>query len=274
MTMQVQAAGRVASEAVHAKVGLKVSATLPGAEARRVIAEDEALMSPSYTRGYPLVVKSGKGCRIEDVDGNEFLDFTAGIAVNSTGHCHPEVVEAVREQAGRLLHMSGTDFYYELMPKVAAKLVGDCADGGAAPGVFWQLGRRGGGVRAEAGAVSHGAAAGDQFSGELSWEDDGGAVADGVEGAAEAAVWAVCAGGDACAVSVCVPRVQRRARRPKRRLGWGVQGLSRRSCSRRRCRRRRWRRFLSSRFRGRVGILCRRMCFWRRFGGFAIGTGF
>jgi 4-aminobutyrate aminotransferase len=103
-------------------VGPKLGAHLPGAEARRVMAEDEALMSPSYTRGYPLVVKSGKGCRIEDVDGNEFLDFTAGIAVNSTGHCHPEVVEAVREQAGRLLHMSGTDFYYDLMPKVAGRL--------------------------------------------------------------------------------------------------------------------------------------------------------
>ena len=79
-------------------------------------------MSPSYTRGYPLVVKRGYGCRIEDVDGNEFLDFTAGIAVNSTGHCHPEVVKAIQEQAGTLLHMSGTDFYYDLMPKVAAKL--------------------------------------------------------------------------------------------------------------------------------------------------------
>ncbi len=122
MTTQVQSPGRVANDETHARVGPKLGAHLPGVEARRVIAEDEALMSPSYTRGYPLVVKSGRGCRIEDVDGNEFLDFTAGIAVNSTGHCHPEVVKAIQEQAGKLLHMSGTDFYYDLMPKVAGRL--------------------------------------------------------------------------------------------------------------------------------------------------------
>jgi 4-aminobutyrate aminotransferase len=79
-------------------------------------------MSPSYTRSYPLVVKSGRGCRIEDVDGNEFLDFTSGIAVTSTGHCHPEVVKAIQDQAARLIHMSGTDFYYDLMPQVADRL--------------------------------------------------------------------------------------------------------------------------------------------------------
>ncbi|GAC1643543.1 MAG: acetyl ornithine aminotransferase family protein [Acidobacteriaceae bacterium] len=79
-------------------------------------------MSPSYTRCYPLVVKRGYGCRIEDVDGNQFLDLTAGIAVNSTGHCHPEVVKAIQDQAAQLIHMSGTDFYYELMPEVAARL--------------------------------------------------------------------------------------------------------------------------------------------------------
>lgn len=94
----------------------------PGPNAARIIAEDDRFLSPSYTRSYPLVVKRGRGCRIEDVDGNSFLDFTAGIAVNSTGHCHPEVVAAVQRQAGELLHMSGTDFYYELMPQLAARL--------------------------------------------------------------------------------------------------------------------------------------------------------
>ncbi|NLI82965.1 MAG: acetyl ornithine aminotransferase family protein, partial [Deltaproteobacteria bacterium] len=68
--------------------------------------------SPSYTRIYPLVAESGDGVWVRDPDGNTFLDFTAGIAVCATGHCHPRVVEAIREQAGRLLHMSGTDFYY------------------------------------------------------------------------------------------------------------------------------------------------------------------
>ncbi len=107
---------------MHARFGPKFVGAVPGPRAKAVVAEDERYISPSYTRGYPLVVKRGFGCRIEDVDGNEFLDLTAGIAVTSTGHCHPEVVKAVQEQAAQLLHMSGTDFYYDLMPKVAARL--------------------------------------------------------------------------------------------------------------------------------------------------------
>jgi 4-aminobutyrate aminotransferase len=122
MSTLMQETARVASEEMHASVGPKLTGMVPGARGAKIIAEDDVYMSPSYTRGYPLVVKSGRGCRIEDVDGNEFLDFTAGIAVNSTGHCHPEVVKAIQEQAATLLHMSGTDFYYDLMPKVAAKL--------------------------------------------------------------------------------------------------------------------------------------------------------
>lgn len=97
-------------------------APVPGPNAQRIIAEDDRLLSPSYTRSYPLVVKRGRGCRIEDVDGNEFLDFTAGIAVTSTGHCHPEVVKAIQDQAAELIHMSGTDFYYEQMTALAARL--------------------------------------------------------------------------------------------------------------------------------------------------------
>ena len=77
-----------------------------------VIARDAQFVSPSYTRGYPLVAKSGRGAMVEDVDGNVFLDFAAGIAVVSTGHCHPRVVEAIQKQAAELIHMSGTDFYY------------------------------------------------------------------------------------------------------------------------------------------------------------------
>ena len=118
----MQLSMRLATPEDHARFGPKLTSTLPGPKARAIIAADEALMSPSYTRDYPLVVKRGFGCRIEDVDGNEFLDFTAGIAVNSTGHCHPEVVQAVQAQAAQLIHMSGTDFYYDLMPKVAARL--------------------------------------------------------------------------------------------------------------------------------------------------------
>ncbi len=95
---------------------------LPGPNAKRVLEADVKFMSPSYTRDYPLVAKRGRGAIVEDVDGNMFLDFAAGIAVCSTGHCHPKVVAAIQEQAADLIHMSGTDFYYENMPRFAEKL--------------------------------------------------------------------------------------------------------------------------------------------------------
>lgn len=100
----------------------KTRTSLPGPNAKRIIAADDRVISPSYTRSYPLVVKRGRGAIIEDVDGNEFLDFSAGIAVTSTGHCHPEVVAAIQQQAGELIHMSGTDFYYESMTLLAERL--------------------------------------------------------------------------------------------------------------------------------------------------------
>src|SRR4051812_29021158 len=95
---------------------------LPGPNAAALIARDAASISPSYTRGYPLVIARGSGCAVEDVDGNVFLDCAAGIAVNATGHSHPDVVRAVTEQAQRFLHISGTDFYYELQVQVAEAL--------------------------------------------------------------------------------------------------------------------------------------------------------
>ncbi|MCO6457381.1 MAG: acetyl ornithine aminotransferase family protein [Pirellulaceae bacterium] len=95
---------------------------LPGPRAREVIEADGRVTSPSYTRVYPLVAARGRGAMLEDVDGNRFLDFTAGIAVCSTGHCHPRVVRAITEQAGELLHMSGTDFYYQPQRQLAEKL--------------------------------------------------------------------------------------------------------------------------------------------------------
>ena len=101
---------------------MNIKTPLPGPNARRLITDDERYISASYTRSYPLVVARGRGAIIEDVDGNEFLDFSAGIAVASTGHCHPEVVAAIQKQAAELIHMSGTDFYYELMTELAARL--------------------------------------------------------------------------------------------------------------------------------------------------------
>jgi 4-aminobutyrate aminotransferase len=95
---------------------------LPGPNARELLARDAKYVSPSYTRVYPLVVERGSGCAIEDVDGNRFLDFTAGIAVTAAGHCHPEVVAAIQDQAAKLLHMSGTDFYYEPQIALAQRL--------------------------------------------------------------------------------------------------------------------------------------------------------
>src|SRR5690242_8733147 len=100
----------------------EIRTELPGPKAKKLIEADERFTSPSYTRVYPLAVASGSGATIEDVDGNRFLDFTAGIAVCSTGHCHPRVVQAVQNQASRLLHMSGTDFYYGPQAELARKL--------------------------------------------------------------------------------------------------------------------------------------------------------
>jgi 4-aminobutyrate aminotransferase len=95
---------------------------LPGPKAKQIVERDARVVSPSYTRDYPLVAKRGHGAVIEDVDGNSFLDFAAGIAVVSTGHCHPDVVAAIQKQAAELIHMSGTDFYYPNMVELAEKL--------------------------------------------------------------------------------------------------------------------------------------------------------
>ena len=107
---------------LHARYGPKLKTALPGPKARAAVEADDRLISPSYTRSYPLVAESGRGIRIRDVDGNEFLDFAAGIAVASTGHCHPEVVAAIQKQAAELIHISGTDFYNEPLTQLAERL--------------------------------------------------------------------------------------------------------------------------------------------------------
>src|SRR5215471_14219668 len=100
----------------------KLVTPLPGPKAKALIERDSRVISTSYTRCYPLVAERGEGAIIEDADGNQFLDFNAGIAVVATGHCHPRVVQAIQQQAARLIHMSGTDFYYEEMIALAEKL--------------------------------------------------------------------------------------------------------------------------------------------------------
>ncbi len=105
-----------------ARLEPRILGPLPGPKSAHWLERDEAVMSPSYTRVYPLVVRRAKGAMVEDMDGNLFLDFTAGIAVTNVGHSHPRVVAAIRRQAGRLVHMSGTDFYYTPQVKLAEKL--------------------------------------------------------------------------------------------------------------------------------------------------------
>src|ERR1700749_1563063 len=112
----------VRNSSIGAQYGPKLVTPLPGPNAKRIVEEDDRLISPSYTRSYPMVAKRGRGVRVEDVDGNEFLVLVAGIAVTSTGHCHPEVVAAIQKQAAELIHISGTDFYHEPLTDLAERL--------------------------------------------------------------------------------------------------------------------------------------------------------
>jgi 4-aminobutyrate aminotransferase len=100
----------------------EIKTSLPGPKAKAIIERDSKYVSPSYTRDYPFVIAHGEGAIVEDVDGNRFLDCAAGIAVNSTGVSHPEVVKAITEQAQKFIHMSGTDFYYEPQVRLAEEL--------------------------------------------------------------------------------------------------------------------------------------------------------
>ncbi len=94
---------------------------LPGPKARALVERDQAVISPSYPRGYPFVMDHGLGSEVWDVDGNRFLDFAAGIAVTSTGHSHPKVVKAIQEQAEKFIHIS-SDFYHQKWVELGEKL--------------------------------------------------------------------------------------------------------------------------------------------------------
>jgi 4-aminobutyrate aminotransferase len=95
---------------------------VPGPRAQEVLERDRATTSPSLPRAYPFVPRRGSGCVVEDVDGNRFLDLNAGIAVASTGHCHPTVVEAIQRQAAELLHYSASDFFLPIYSELTARL--------------------------------------------------------------------------------------------------------------------------------------------------------
>jgi 4-aminobutyrate aminotransferase len=100
----------------------KIVVTPPGPKARELVKKDERFISPSYVRFYPLVVESGEGCIVRDVDGNEYIDFNAGLACLNVGHNHPKVIEAIKKQCDRFLHYSNTDFYYSEVIALAEKL--------------------------------------------------------------------------------------------------------------------------------------------------------
>src|SRR6266571_4186141 len=101
----------------------EIRTPLPGPNAKKIIAADAEYVNPAYPRpDFKLVAESARGVWVEDVDGNTFLDCNAGVAVCSTGHCHPEVVKVIQDQAAQLIHMCGTDYYYRQMPELAQKL--------------------------------------------------------------------------------------------------------------------------------------------------------
>ena len=113
-----------------------IQAELPGPKARALIERDLRVVSQHYHRDYPLVVQEASGLVVTDLDGNRFLDFAAGIAVCATGHCHPDVVAAIRAQAGKLLHMCPTDFYTGPVVALAERLAA-VAPVGENPRVFF-----------------------------------------------------------------------------------------------------------------------------------------
>ena len=129
-----------------------------------------------------------RGIVVTDVDGNEFFDFSSGIAVTSTGHCHPEVVAAIQKQAAELIHMSGTDFYYESLVTLAERLSKIAPMPGPHKFYYGKLGHRGHRVCAQAGALSHQAAEHHRFLRRVSWTNHGRAFADCLEAPAAAAV--------------------------------------------------------------------------------------
>ncbi|MEE9151469.1 MAG: acetyl ornithine aminotransferase family protein [Thermoplasmata archaeon] len=107
-------------ECMQKKTRIKISP--PGPKARKIISEDKKFIA-TVTKTSPIAAKRAKGAIVEDVDGNIYLDFTSGVSVVNTGHCHPKIVEAVRRQAGELMHFAGTDFYYDVQNRLAETLV-------------------------------------------------------------------------------------------------------------------------------------------------------
>lgn len=115
--------------------GPEIKTALPGPRARKILDKDRRYVSPSYTRDVPFVMDRGRDVWVWDVDGNRFLDFTAGVAVTNVGHSHPEILRVIEEQTKKFVHMAGTDFYYALLADLSEKLA-KIAPGDAPKKVF------------------------------------------------------------------------------------------------------------------------------------------
>ena len=187
----------------------KLITSLPGPKARAIIERDKQVISPSYTRSYPLVAARGEGAIVEDPDGNRFLDFAAGIAVVATGHCHPKVVKAIQEQAAKLIHMSGTDFYYENMVALAEKLAALVPAWAcwkwSTTRLLWQFRDRSDRGGDQAGSLPHRAGPVRGVPGRVPWENHGLAGADGEQERAAKGVLSGDAGRASRAVRLLLP---------------------------------------------------------------------
>ncbi|MCK4300685.1 MAG: aminotransferase class III-fold pyridoxal phosphate-dependent enzyme, partial [Planctomycetes bacterium] len=113
----------VAVKPKWAEKGPHVSGTIPGPKAREIIARDGLAMSPSYAHVAPIAGEEGQGIYVRDVDDNVFLDLSSGMFVLNYGYSHPRLVKAVKEQAAKLAHFAGTDFYYNVQVELAEKLI-------------------------------------------------------------------------------------------------------------------------------------------------------
>jgi 4-aminobutyrate aminotransferase len=120
----VQTVSQVSSRLAGSRPVPDLVTEVPGPKARAHVTYDETWTSPSLPRAYPIVPVRGEGLTVEDIDGNLFLDFAAGIAVNSTGHSHPRVVAAIKEQAAELIHFSASDFYLPIYSEVCERIAG------------------------------------------------------------------------------------------------------------------------------------------------------
>ena len=230
--------------------------SLPGPKAAALIARDKATVSPSYTRDYPLVMAGGQGAVVEDVDGNLFLDCAAGIAVNATGHAHPDVVKAIVDQAQRYLHMSGTDFYYEPQVQLAEEMADIAPIAGAGAIVLRQLGHRGRRGVDQAGEVSHEAVQHHRVSRLVPRPHHGVAVADVEQADPAQGLRAADARRVSRAVRELLSLSGRARRRTTARPSASASSRTRSWCTS--CRPTKWRPSSSSRSRARAATSCRR----------------